>query len=191
VSRPKRFERVRRVRQIEQELAREEFLSCAQVARRAEQAAEAMRAEVERAQRELTETRVRRRVPPHELLTAQTLLESLDATLREQRRRAGELRRAAEDLRGAWERARAEERTLERLLEHERAARESLERQAEARALDELAQRPSAGGGPRSPEQPAPEAFPAVSNRETGGRGPSSPPAPAADEDSPREGSAR
>ena len=141
MSKPFKYERVQRVRHIEEELAREEYLSYERIAQQAEDSVDAMQAEIERAQQELGETRMFRRVPPEELLTAQTTLESLDSTLAEQRRRAQDLRREAEQLRAVWEGKRSEAKTLDRLEERfETAAREE-QRQTEARVIDELALR--------------------------------------------------
>jgi len=149
LKKPFRYRRVQRVRAIEEELAREEFLTSERIARQAEEATQAMQAEIQRAQRELSETRLFRRVPPHELLTAQTTLESLSRTLTEQRRRARDLKTQAETLRASWERARADERALERLEARTAAAWREEQRLAEARALDEVALRPPGDGTPR------------------------------------------
>ena len=54
---PFRFKRVQRVREIEEELAREEFLTHERIARHAEEAADSMQVEIDRAHQELSETR--------------------------------------------------------------------------------------------------------------------------------------
>lgn len=147
MSRGFRYRRVLRVRELEEELAREEFLASERVARQAEEQAARMQAELKRAQTELTETRLHRRVPPEELLTAQTTLESLGRSVSEQMRLARDLRGEAEGQRAAWEGARADVRTLERLEERQAGAAREEQRRAEARALDEAARR-----GARDPQ---------------------------------------
>ena len=154
---PFRYERVKRVREIEEELAREDFLARERIARQAEEMAAAMQAELEKAQRELSETRLYRRVPPEELLTAQTTLEALGQNVSEQARRARDLRTEAETQRATWEGARTGVKTLEQLgARHEAAARET-ERQREARELDEATDRARSADAPvrwpvRTPE---------------------------------------
>ena len=155
--------RVLRVRRIEEELARDRFVAVEQVARQAEETAETIGREIAKAQGELTETRLHRRVPPEDLVMAQTTLESLDQTLKEQRRRAGEMRREADDMRATWEQARGDMHALERLEERFRAARRSEEQKVEGREMDESALRRAPSGPPlprRSP-QSSPEALPA------------------------------
>lgn len=154
MNQPFRYRRVLRVRELEEELAREEFLASERVARQAEEMAERMQAELRRAHHELTETRLYQRIPPQELLTAQTTLESLDRSLSEQMRRARCLRDEAEGQRAAWEGARADVRTLERLEERQADAAREDQRRLEARALDEAA-RPGSRD-PLGPRGPAP-----------------------------------
>jgi flagellar export protein FliJ len=182
VSRQSRYERVHRVRQIGEQRAREEFLTCERIARHAEELALAMQAEVERARQELCETRLQRRVPPHELLTAQATLEALDRSLVEQHRRARELAATADGLRAAWERSRADERSLGRLIEREVAAERAEDLLREARALDERAARRPQGTHGAHGAAPAPQAAPAPATGEARGAPPSSPETPAADE---------
>lgn len=150
-----KLERVLRVRRIEEELAREHFQSCEQVARRAEEVAENIGAEIAKAQEELVETRRYRRTPPEDLVMAQETLESLDRTLVEQKRRAGDLRREAEAIRTEWEQSRGDMRALERLEERFWHAARGEEYRAELRELDESAQR-RVPSGPASPIRTAP-----------------------------------
>jgi flagellar export protein FliJ len=140
--------RVLRVRRIEEELARDRFKAVEQVARQAEETAETIGREIAKAQEELTETRLHRRIPPEDLVMAQMTLESLDRTLTEQRRRAGDLRREADGMRAAWERARGDMRTLERLEERFRASQRAEEQAQENREMDENALRRAPSGSP-------------------------------------------
>ncbi len=145
-SRRSRIERVLRVRRLEEETARDKFIACEQVARQAEEVAEGLGGEIARAQHELGETRMQRRVPPEDLLMAQTTLESLDGTLSEQRRRARGLRVEAEGMRATWERARQDMRALERLQERLLGAERDEERRRETQEMDEEALRRSPSG---------------------------------------------
>ena len=149
-----RLGRVLRVRRIEEEVARDKFIACDQVARQAEEVAGGIGAEIGRAQAELSETRMRRLIPPEDLLMAQSTLESLDQTLSEQRRRARELQREAGSMRSDWERARSDMRSLERLDEQLHSAERDQERRREAREMDEEALR----RGPNGPALPVPPA---------------------------------
>jgi flagellar export protein FliJ len=158
-----RLERVLRIRRLEEEVARDKFLSCEQVARQSEEVAEGISAEIGRAQAELSETRVQRRIPPEDLLMAQYTLESLDRNLAELRRRARDLRVEAEGMRDEWEKTRQEMRALERLDEQLQSAELEDERRQESREMDEEALR----RGPSGPALPtrdglsSPDALPA------------------------------
>jgi len=145
--------RVLRVRRIEEELARDRFQAVERVASQAEDTAETIGREIARAQEELSETRMRRRIPPEDLLMAQTTLESLDRTLAEQKRRAKDLRREADGMRATWERARADMRALERLEERFWDLQRSEELREETREMDESALR-RAPVGPALPKRP-------------------------------------
>jgi flagellar export protein FliJ len=153
-SRP-RLERVLRVRQLEEEITREQFISCQSVARRAEQVADGIGAEIARAHTELSETRLQARIPPEDLVIAQTTLESLEENLAEQKRRARNFTLEADEKRTTWERARRDMRTIERIEERLRAADRESERRLEAREMDEQALR-RGPVGPAFPQQPAP-----------------------------------
>jgi flagellar export protein FliJ len=159
-SRRDRIERVLRVRRLEEEVARERFIACEQVARQADELADGISAEIARAQEQLGETRVQSLIPPEDLLSAQSTLESLDDTLAEQRRRTQELQLEADGMRATWELARQEMRALERLDEQLASAERGDQARREAREMDEEAVRRGHSGpvldeppGPSSPDR--------------------------------------
>ena len=136
-----RLSRVLRVRKVEEEVASSRFRECASVIQRAHGVADSLAGELERARAELTETRIRKLSSPAELLLAHNTLQTLEATLIEQRRRIAELQLEADRLRLAWERARQERRALEQLEDHRRRDHfDELEKLAN-QDLDEIALR--------------------------------------------------
>lgn len=136
-----RLKRVLRVRQVEEEVACTRFRECVAVMQRADEIAEGLGQELKRSREELIETRSHKRIPPEDLLMASNMLQDLEASLAEQRRRAVALQEEADALRRTWEAARRDRMALEQLEDRrKRDHYDELEKRAN-QELDETARR--------------------------------------------------
>jgi len=145
-----RLDRVRRVRALEEELARAAWREAEGAAAGAEAALGALVRERHAATLALRDRIADPRLQPLAVLAEQRGLEGLERALRAGRERARTLRFQAERARAAWSRRRVDVRALERW--RERLFGEHLEREGrrEARELDEAALLRSRRPGVRS-----------------------------------------
>ena len=129
-----RLDRVLRVREVEEETARAEWLVVEQAARTAETRAEALAHDRAAAFGELAREMAERSLPPAVMLVRHAALDRLARTESGERERALTLRRQADQARGPWQDRRREVLGLTRL----RAVAKS--RHADAVLAEEIAE---------------------------------------------------
>ncbi|MCP3914811.1 MAG: hypothetical protein GY711_04525 [bacterium] len=137
----KRLARVRRVREIQEELARADWLTAERSADAAEEASAAGFAEVAQAREQLGQRMESGLSAPTETLHAFTAIDRIEDTARLWRERARTLRFQADQKRAPWEERRRDVRALELLEDRAREAEIQEEFEAETLELDEVALR--------------------------------------------------
>jgi flagellar export protein FliJ len=134
-----RMARLQHVRGLEEQIARELFLSADRTAREAESAADAARLAITDAERELRAVQSKPRIDIRQLFAHQRHLDRRRELRMQALARARALRVQAEGLRSRWSERRQELRGLERLEERDLEAWRQDELVREARELDEVA----------------------------------------------------
>jgi flagellar export protein FliJ len=134
-----RLGRVLRVRGIAERTARAEWASAEVDARRAEDAADALRANIDLARRELAELQSTGPLLAGEILASNRAVDRMRESLTVGRARSAGLRKAAEALRATWSERRREEQALERLAERQHEAHRTAVRRAENAENDDWA----------------------------------------------------
>ena len=115
-----RLARVQRAREISERLARSEWLTAESETIRAEQASNDLRANISRAQAELTELQRSNDFSPGALLSADRALDRSWNALIAKRRTAEEQRQTAEETRQSWADRERDRQALERLEERQK-----------------------------------------------------------------------
>lgn len=157
-----RLARVRKVRSIEEELARGDFLAAERSASLTESRLADIRALLGGVERDATRERSQGTLEPQRVLAAQAAMDDLRDSERTLRARAAQGRLEAEDARTSWKAARAKERSLGLLEERRRAEHSVEERWREQREIDEVALRRSSqvlGADDPSADDPTPLAL--------------------------------
>lgn len=133
-----RLARVLRIREVEEQAARERFLAADRVARDAETRADDARAAETRAQDELRAGQRAATLAPSFLLAAQAAIDELRRRRQSLTERARTLRFQANAEQTAWAARRRDVRGLERLEDRDRERWRADEAAAEAQTLDEV-----------------------------------------------------
>lgn len=134
-----RLARLLKLREIDEELARDAFLAADHKARDAERAVELASQERARAIDDARAMQSSAKLEPHALLAAGTCVERALVRLQERTRVAQGLRAKAEAERATWTARRADLKGLERLQDRDRDAWRAEEGRREAQTLDEVA----------------------------------------------------
>ncbi len=134
-----RLARLKRLREIDEQLARERFLAADRRALDAEHAAEEAARARAQALEELRRVQSAPQVAAHALIAASGFIETCIERLRERTNSARSLRFQAEAERATWTARRAEVKGLERLEDRDRDAWRVEEGRRDARVLDEVA----------------------------------------------------
>ena len=133
--------RLLHVRQLGEGLAREAWAEAQRAVREAEERRERLGDELERALASLLEAQLRPALSPSEVLVRQAATDDLRRALHRNGLRLALLRERAEGAREAFERARRERESLDKLEHRWRARHRVREEELENRALDEVAVR--------------------------------------------------
>lgn len=145
--------RLLRVREIHEELARNDLLGAEAALRESERRVELARAEQREAEEQLALLQARSAIMPGEVLAAQGTVPALAVRVAAKRAEARRAAEAAEAAREAWMAARVDVRVLERLEERSHVAFRDGERAREDKVTQELVDRRAAlAGAPQSNE---------------------------------------
>ncbi len=136
-----RLERLARVREVQEELARATWAGAEREAREGEEQADALAEALRAAQRELVAARRDPRGGAARALVAERTLDTLAERLRSARERARTRRAQADRLRDAWRERERDVAALERLEERARERHQLEAGRAEALVADEAAAR--------------------------------------------------
>lgn len=154
-----RLARILRVREVEEQAAKERFLAADRIAREGETRADAARETLVHAQEELRAAQAEHALAPAFLVTAQNALDELRRRRRSAADRARTLRLQAAAEQTAWAERRRGVKGLERLSDRDRERWRADAAQAEAKQLDEVgsmraAARAREAGSWETPSQP-------------------------------------
>jgi flagellar export protein FliJ len=140
-----KLQRLLRVREVSEELARADVAVAERDAQSARASLAATRADLARAEQELT--RLRTEASPAAAVLAERTLPPLLRRIVAGRLRVQSAEKAADQARAAWQERRTDVRALEKLEERERAEFAGEERAREDRALQEIIERRAALAG--------------------------------------------
>lgn len=135
----RRLDRVLRVREVEEDVARGAWAMAQAAARSSREKVESLVREHVEAEQDLAQRQAAGAAGPAETICAHRVLEHIGSEIQRARRLQVDAERRAEEARQPWEQKRREKRGLELLVERNRARELEEARQAEAIAMDEVA----------------------------------------------------
>jgi flagellar biosynthesis chaperone FliJ len=147
-----RLARLLRVREVEEELARERWRTAERIARAAEGRVDLRRGELARSLELLRTEQARERIDPARVLAADLAIEGQRAALQTALEHARSARLASEQARAAWLSAKRAHEGLTRLEARDRELARQTAGQKEARELDEVASVRAERSASRAPD---------------------------------------
>ena len=140
--------RLLRVRELGEELARNELLAAESVAQEAARRLAAVRDDVRAALAHIARLQAAPEIDTELVLAAQRSIPALERRVRTREEELAKARAAADVAREAWQAARVDKRALERLEERAKGVFRESERALEDKALQEQVDRKAALAGP-------------------------------------------